>query len=290
MGRCWFWLGFAAGLVAAGPVAAAAEFTLIASSDTSFSRPHDLALSPDGNLLYVADVGNDAVKVLDPMSLEVVGAIGAGVLSAPHDVAFDWAGRLWVADSGNDRLVLFLVVDAEAVILAQWPGLPSPEGVVAGPDGRAYATSAADHGVVAIIGRSVVDQVAGRGRGPGEFIRPHDIDVAADGTIYVVDPGNNRIQLLDANLDFVGELRGPPFDFNEPKYIAFDDAGWLYVADEYNDQIKVFDESRAPVGVIGTGERGNGPGQLDRPEGVTVRGDHVWVSDTHNHRILLFKR
>ena len=157
MGRWWLWLGFAAGLVAAGPVAAAAEFTLIASSDTSFSRPHDLALSPDGNLLYVADVGNDAVKVLDPMSLEVVGAIGAGVLSAPHDVAFD-------------------------------------------------------------------------------------------------------------------------------------DAGWLYVADEYNDQIKVFDESRAPVGVIGTGERGNGPGQLDRPEGVTVRGDHVWVSDTHNHRILLFKR
>ncbi len=36
--------------------------------------------------------------------------------------------------------------------------------------------------------------------------------------------------------------------------------------------------------------RRNGRGQLDRPEGVTVRGDHVWVSDTYNHRILLFKR
>ncbi len=41
----------------------------------------------------------------------------------------------------------------------------------------------------------------------------------------------------------------------------------------------------------GSGARAaDGDGQLDRPEGVTVRGDHVWVSDTYNNRILLFKR
>ncbi len=290
MSRWWVSLGVAAGLLATGPVAAAAEFTLIAASDRSFSRPHDLVLSPDGRFLYVADVGNDAIKVLDPMSLEVIGEIGAGELSRPHDVAFDWADRMWVADTGNHRIVMMFVDGADGVILTDWPGFPSPEGVAAGTDRRVYATSASIHGVVVIAGRSAVDQTFGRGRGPGQFIRPHDIDVAPDGTIYVVDPGNDRIQLLDEDLDFVGELRGPPFDFDEPKYIAFDDRGWLYVADENNNQIKVFDESRGLVCVIGTGRAGDGDGQLDRPEGVTVRGDHVWVSDTYNNRILLFKR
>ena len=59
-----------------------AEFaaTFQQKSDTSFSRPHDLVLSPDGKFLYVADVGKDAVKVLDPLTPKTLGAIGASEL------------------------------------------------------------------------------------------------------------------------------------------------------------------------------------------------------------------
>ena len=63
--------------------AALAEPELIAKSDPSFSRPHDVVLSPDHRHLFVADLGNNRVAVLDPQSLEVIAEIGVGELTAP---------------------------------------------------------------------------------------------------------------------------------------------------------------------------------------------------------------
>ncbi len=81
------------------------EFVL--ASEASFNLPHDLALSPDSRYLYVADNGNNQIAVLDPDTLIVIGSIGGSELSAPHDATFDHKGRLLVADSGNDRVVVY---------------------------------------------------------------------------------------------------------------------------------------------------------------------------------------
>ena len=169
---------------------------LKAASDTSFSRPHDLVLSPDAASLYASDAGNDAVQVLDPMTLRTLGTIGPDELDSPHDVVFDARGRLLVADTGNDR-----------------------------------------------------------------------------------------IQILAADLNVLRSLGGVGYDFNEPRYVAFDGQGRLYVADEYNDAVKIFDAQYRLLLTLGTA--GNAP--LNRPEGVAVRGDTLWVSDTHNDRILRYR-
>jgi YVTN family beta-propeller protein len=86
--------------------AEALKSEFIMASEASFNLPHDLALSPDGRYLYVADNGNDRIAVLNPDTLKVIGSIGGSERSAPHDAAFDRKGRLLVADSGNDRVVL----------------------------------------------------------------------------------------------------------------------------------------------------------------------------------------
>ena len=59
--------------------AAAAELKLefIAASSVSLDNPHDLKLSPDGKYLFVSDVGNDRVAILDPVTLEFVAEFGA---------------------------------------------------------------------------------------------------------------------------------------------------------------------------------------------------------------------
>jgi DNA-binding beta-propeller fold protein YncE len=75
-------------------LAAGAAPMVVAISDTSFSHPHDIALDAGGHYLFVADLGDDVVKVLDAKSLKTVGAIGEGELSSPHDVAFDRERRL----------------------------------------------------------------------------------------------------------------------------------------------------------------------------------------------------
>ena len=100
------WLG-AGGMSAVNAWAAPAlRPVLLQISERVFSRPHDLVLSPDGKFLYVADVGNNVVQVLDPASLKILGKIGGGDLIRPHDVAFDKRGRLLVAPREGDGRVV----------------------------------------------------------------------------------------------------------------------------------------------------------------------------------------
>ncbi len=273
-----------------GPAAGQITATFIAASDKSFGRPHDLVLSPDAGHLYVADLDNHVVKVLDPNTLETLGTVGAGHLSAPHDVAFDNEGRLLVADSGNDRIARFEVKGTEWRYLDELTeALSLPEGVSVAPDGRIYVTNARSHTVVVFRDGERIAMAGRRGNGPNQYVRPHDIHVDRDGRVYVSDPGNNRLQVLDPDLKVVGELGGPAYDFNEPKYFDIDSRGLLIVADEYNNKIKILDGERRIVGIIGTGEKAEGPGVFNWPEGVEVKGADMWISDTRNNRIVLYR-
>jgi YVTN family beta-propeller protein len=262
---------------------------LLQSSATTFSRPHDLVLSPDKRWLYVADVGNDAVQVLDPRTLAVAGTIGAGELDSPHDVAFDKEGRLLVADSGNDRIAIYEVDGVSGRLAGELSGdLSSPEGVVALADGRVFATNAGSH-TVTIFERGLPTATFGSGgSGEDDYVRPHDIDVDGAGRLYVTDPGNGRIHILDTKLRRIALLGRPAFRFNEPKYLALDPAGRLYVADQHNNVIRILDGNFHQLATIppGTGGRAT---RLNRPEGVTVHEDRVWISDTYNNRILLYR-
>ena len=59
--------------------AAAAEFraVFVGASDTFLENPHDLKLSPDGKYLFVSDVGNNRVAILDPETLALLSSFGA---------------------------------------------------------------------------------------------------------------------------------------------------------------------------------------------------------------------
>ena len=94
--------------------------------------------------------------------------------------------------------------------------------------------------------------------------------------------------MLDDALRMVGEIGGEPYRFNEPKYFAIDENGWIFVADEFNNQIKILNKDLEVVGIIGTGRSGLGPNEFNEPEGAEIRGATLWVSDTHNGRITRF--
>ncbi len=78
-----------------------------------------------------------------------------------------------------------------------------------------------------------------------------------------------------------------PGQFAEPRGLATDARGNLYVADTKNSRIEVFDGNGQFVRQFGA--KGSGDGQLNEPCGVAVdaQGD-VWVADTWNHRITHF--
>ena len=276
----------ACALTAAGEVRAQAE--LLAESASDFRRPHDLVLSPDGRFLYVADVGNHVVRVLDSETLETRGRIGADELYSPNDVALDGDGRLLVADTGNYRIAVFEVDGTWGRLVASWTGQAfRPEGVAGLTDGRVAATDTSGDAVLIMReGRIVSRHERPNGADRG-FARPHDVAVAPDGRLVVVDSSNHRILLFGPDMALEQVMEGPGFDFREPKYVAFWPDGSMAVADEYNDAVKIFDPDRRLTATIG-GEHGV-PLALNQPEGVEVRGERLWIADTYNGRIVLLR-
>jgi uncharacterized protein (TIGR03663 family) len=84
-----------------------------------------------------------------------------------------------------------------------------------------------------------------------------------------------------------GSTGGEAGRFGEPRGLAADAAGNLYVADTKNHRIQVFDPTGRPLRAFGS--KGPGNGQLNEPCGVAVdpQGD-VWVADTWNARVAHF--
>ncbi len=277
---CALWVA-AAGLVIAQP---ALQATQLAETTVELAQPHDGAFSPDGKRIFVTDMANSLMRVLDAESLRLLGTFGRGELSRPHDAEFDAAGRLLVADTGNDRIAIYAVDGAAAKLIGEWKGLDNPEGVGVAPDGRVYVTNTGA-GSVGIFRGGKLERTVGRyGSAAGEFSRPHDVEVDREGKVYVVDSGNHRVQVFDAEMKHLATT-GADLKLNEPKYLAFDGER-IWLADEYNHRILLLDRSLRPLGVLGSGRRGRSATEFHKPEAVLARAPFVWVIDTYNDRVL----
>lgn len=267
--------------------APAIRVTQIAELAEGLSQPHDAAMSPDGKLLFVTDMRNSRMQVVETMTLKPVGIFGEGQLSNPHDAEFDQNGHLLVADTGNDRVAIYEVRGANAMLAGELTGLSGPEGVAVAPDGRVIVSNTRAATLSVFRDGRLERTIGRRGAQDGEFSSPHDVEAAADGSVYVVDSGNNRVQVFDATLNYRTRF-DPTLDLDGPKYLAFDgDRIWL--ADEYNHRILMLDRDHSLLGVLGTGRRGRSSDAFYKPEAVLARAPYVWVIDTYNDRIVLLR-
>ncbi len=188
----------------------------------------------------------------------VLGQPGDAVqLNAPRALAVAADGTLYVADSRNHRI---LHLDAQGAVLHQW---------------GSFAETMAD------------------GTAPaGTFNEPWGVAVGQDGTVYVTDTWNHRVQHFTATGEFINLWGGfggadSSSSFWGPRGIAVDEAGRVLVSDTGNKRIVVF----SPQGDFITqfGEPGMKLGALDEPVGLTVAPSGlVFVADTWNHRVQTF--
>lgn len=141
------------------------------------------------------------------------------------------------------------------------------------------------------------------GSGLGYFSRPRGVAVASDGSVYVADSGNHRIQRFTAEGVFVTSWGGdggcpdaapPPGTFCEPWGVAVGPDGSVYVADTWAHRIQRFTpdgEFLAEWGTFGQYGVGDSSGQgfFYGPRAVAVGPEGaIYVADTGNKRIQVF--
>jgi PKD repeat protein len=129
--------------------------TGVSGSDNShFNNPFDVAVDRNGTI-YVADEGNDRIQVFDS-NLQHVRTIGGGGTGGdfghfggygPHHLAIDSQGRLYVADTGNNRVQVFdNYANANAYLTTIGTGGDRPGrfttlmGIAIGPDDSVYTS------------------------------------------------------------------------------------------------------------------------------------------------------
>ena len=134
------------------------------------------------------------------------------------------------------------------------------------------------------------------GSGEGQFDYPKSMALDSEDNLYVADSYNHRVQVLDANGQFLrqwGVQGSAPGQFQEPWGIAVDTAGYVYVADTWNHRIQKFEGDGAFVNQWGFfGDTGGALGDaamLYGPRDLAVDMDgNLLVSDTGNKRVLRF--
>ena len=80
---------------------------LLKESGHAFAGPQDLIITPDGGYLLVADTGNDAIKILQPGTLNILGQFGTGYLKSPRSIKIDESGKILVMDDENKRVTSY---------------------------------------------------------------------------------------------------------------------------------------------------------------------------------------
>ena len=206
------------------------------------------------------------------------------VMAFPLDVTVCPDGLLLVPDRWNDRIMIYTLTGTKAQLVDVWNGLDSVEGVTVAPDGRIFASLTADHRVVQLqegeIVRSV-DYALGTA-----LQRPHDIEASVDKdglSIIVADSDNHRLVVFNDKLEPLFEISTWDPPLSEPKYFSATANGTVYIADSYNNRIRVFTGVSRQQETFADGEVG-------LPEGIYVKGDRAWVSDTEGGRVLLYRR
>ncbi|MGI9406146.1 MAG: NHL repeat-containing protein [Hyphomicrobiaceae bacterium] len=254
------------------------------ASTAKLANPHDIDLSGDGKLLYVADVGNNRIAVLDPNTLKEIGQFAKGRLKGPHDVDLGSDGRLYVADTHNHRVAIFAPEGTSARHIGDLKGkFRAPEGAARLADGTVIAPGAWSGNVLRFRDGKVMARAGG-------LSSPHDVEPAGDGNIWLADSANNRILKMTPEFKILQELKGAPYKFNGVRYLAVEPDGTLWAADKYTHRLLAIDPATGELLLtLGTGSPGKGKNVFRTPEGVVVRGNTLWISDSGNNRIVRYR-
>ena len=167
------------------------------------SHPWGIAVDQNG-LIFVADHGNSQVHVFD-MQKKYIRSFGHqgsgnGQLFSPTGIAVDHDNRLYIVSYNNNRIE---VVESDGTFVRQIGvgQLLQPHGVTV-LNKHVFVADYGHHRILVFtLDGQLIRTIGSYGSGPGQFIRPSAVTFAPDEDedMYVLDSGNSRIQVFNAN-------------------------------------------------------------------------------------------
>jgi DNA-binding beta-propeller fold protein YncE len=238
--------------------------------------PSHIVFNKDGQII-VADAGSHTIKQINPANGEVKllagvenqsgfadGAASAALFNAPVGVAVDQSGKVFVADTYNDKIRVIENGQVRTVAGTEQgfadgvqAKFNTPCGIAVDKDGAVLVADVGNRRIRKIDAGGNVSTLGGTGErntrdGWGweaEFVEPAAVTVDEKGVVYVADAGANAIRVFGRDgaplwQTFAGGRRGlvdaelKNVAFNRPNSIAFDAEGRMFIADSANKTVR----------------------------------------------------
>jgi len=261
-------------------------------------RPSAVAIAPNGDI-HVADTGKRRVVVFDRSGAYVTTYGEAGdqplQLWEPLGVAVAPDGRSFVVDKSKNKIVVFDANHRASKVITLAEEAPISARIA---NGNLFVTTESGVLIADLDGNLQVGYIK-RGKAKGEFDRPGSVAVDADGTLYVADSLNYRVQALGRDGKVLWTY-GKPLDpsksmsldtdtgqtFGLPASIAVDTNGFVYVVDGLNSEITVLDTKGEFIEKIG--DVGHDDGKFYYPDGIDYADGRLAIADKYNDRVQVF--
>ncbi len=262
-------------------------------------RPYGIGVDSKGNV-YIADEKVLAVFIYNPETekLDLIKNGEHARFKLITGLALDDADTLFVSDSALKHVLVFDKQHKAIASISE--GLSRPAGLAIDNENRFLYVCDSELDQVLVYDADPPFRLLrriGKTSGkhdlttPGDFARPTNIAVDKDGSVYVSDTFNDRIEIFDADGNFVREFGkagdGPGY-LARPKGIAVDVDGHVWVADAVQDRVQVF----TPEGqlLIWMGGHGGLPGMFSTVAGIAIdKNNRVFTSEQYMGRLQIFR-
>ena len=259
------------------------------ATSAQLNNPVDVTIDVMDNVLYIVDSQNHRIRKINLSTGVIETAAGSGSggysgdsgiatsaqLNNPRSIVIDSKGDFFISDKGNNRI----------------RKVEKGSGIITTIAGNGVGSYSGDGGLAT----------------NARLFDPNGIALDSFGNLFIVDTGNKRIRKVTAatgiistivgngTLGFNGDgISGINAQLNGPTGLSLDLQGNLYVADQFNQRIRMIAGGTGVITTVaGNGTVGyNGEGiqavsaKLNYPAGLVVDAfGNLFFAEIYNHRV-----